>query len=162
MVARLDQAGLVHFVIDQSVHHPDALEALVAGYERQWPDWYLGGKGSARDDLSARMREDGLPMGFVALLDGAPVGAAALTAAGPVRPDLGPWVSGLWTAPAHRRQGVAGALVRRCVQHAGETGVATVYAATADADALFRSLGWRRLENVRYPGGALTVYACAT
>ena len=152
----------MHFVVDQFFRQPQALEAVAAGYEAEWPDWYLGGKGSARMDVLDRMRPEGLPIGFVALNEIAVVGAASLTTLGPVRPEIGPWVGGLWTHPDHRRQGVASALVRRCAAEAGRQGFAVVYAATSSAPELFERLGWGLRETVPYPGGDLAIYELAT
>jgi GNAT superfamily N-acetyltransferase len=150
------------FDIEQFWARPLALHELVAGYEAAFPSWYRSGGGSARRDVADRMRPEGLPIGFMALSEDSIVGAAALTAQGPVRPELGPWVSGLWTLPSYRRRGVATALVQRCALEAGRQGAATVYAASATAGGLFEKLGWRLRETAPYGRDGLPVFELAT
>ena len=150
------------FVVDQFWAQPLAFHALVEGYEAAFPGWYRSGKGSARRDVADRMRPEGLPMGFMATRGAALVGAAALTAAGPVLQELSPWVSGLWTHPAHRRQGVASALIGRCTEEARGQSAAAVYTASATATTLFEVLGWRLREIAPYGREGLPVFELTT
>ncbi|BCH28893.1 hypothetical protein MesoLjLc_08230 [Mesorhizobium sp. L-8-10] len=55
---------------------------------------------------------------------------------------LTPWVGGLWVAPDARRRGVASALVAYAAEKAREQRFRAVHALTAEAEVVFRRLGW--------------------
>lgn len=123
---------------------PDAIEALARGYETEWPDWY--GRASATGDLAERSRHTGLPLGVVAFCGGRAIGTCALTAqSGPEPSPLTPWIGGLWVAPDARRRGVASALVAYATDKAREQGFGAVHALTAEAEEVFRRLGWEAI-----------------
>ncbi|MGO4832443.1 GNAT family N-acetyltransferase [Rhizobiaceae sp. 2RAB30] len=125
---------------------PEAIEALARGYETEWPDWYGIGRTSAIGDLTERSRHMGLPLGVVALRRGRAVGTCALTAqSGPEPSSLTPWIGGLWVAPEARRRGVASALVAYATDKAWEQGFGAVHTLTAEAEEVFRRLGWETI-----------------
>ena len=80
---------------------------------------------------------------FVLLDDGAPAGTASLTHDDlDSRPDLTPWLAGVFVLPAFRRRGHASALVRRVERFAAEHGVVDAWLYTTTAAPLYARLGW--------------------
>lgn len=73
---------------------------------------------------------------------GAPAGCVVVTAAAGGRVEL----KRLWVDPAHRREGVASALVRAALAHAGDNGVRlSVWEWRTDAISLYERHGFTRV-----------------
>ena len=139
--------------IDLLAERPELLRPLAREYEREWPDWYLAGKASAETDLRQRSNSDTLPLGLVAHVGGAPVGACALTReAGPIETELTPWLGGLWVDVGWRGKGIGSAMVRRAAAKARRLGYERVYTLTVNAESLMRRLGWREIDRVDAEG----------
>ena len=80
---------------------------------------------------------------FVLFDDDQPVGTAALVPADlDSRPDLTPWLAGVFVEPAFRGRGHATALIRRVEALAAEASVPVLWLYTAKAEALYAELGW--------------------
>lgn len=116
-----------------------------------WPGYYGPGcPGSARDDLAARDREHGLPLGLVALRENDEVlGTVALTETSHGADEgEGPWLGGLAVAPLHRRRGVGAALVEAAEVLARDEGHPVLYSTTRNAEALLRARDWTPLRDL--------------
>jgi len=61
------------------------------------------------------------------------------------RPDLTPWLAGLFVAPAFRGRGYATALVRRVEAFARAASVPVLWLDTATAEPFYVRLGWHRV-----------------
>lgn len=61
------------------------------------------------------------------------------------RPDLTPWLAGVFMEPAARGHGYASALVRRVEAFAATAGVPTLWLYTWSAESLYARLGWQRV-----------------
>ncbi len=86
---------------------------------------------------------------LVMLRDGKPVGTASLTAEDlDERPQLSPWLAGVYVVPQARGQGVARALVAAVVDAAGSAGFATLWLYTGTSAGLYAKLGWHATETV--------------
>ena len=139
--------------VDLLAERPELLLPLARAYEREWPEWYLAGGASAEADLRQRSNTGTLPLGLVAHVDGAPVGACALTReAGPIETELTPWLGGLWVHSEWRRKGIASAMVRRAASEARRLGYDRVYTLTVNAEGLMRRLGWREIDRANAEG----------
>ena len=105
------------FTIGLLADRPDLIDALAEAYRLQWPSWYgPGGRGDAVADLTARAQRGRIPLGLVAIEDGAAIGTCALTEESMSRSgDFGAWLVGLWVAPERRRQGLGLELIRAAV-----------------------------------------------
>ena len=68
------------------------------------------------------------------------------------RPDLSPWLAGLFVPPEFRRRRVGTALVEHAVRATAQMGVPTLYLYTADAQAFYAGLGWTRIADQYYEG----------
>lgn len=61
------------------------------------------------------------------------------------RPDLAPWLAGLFVDPACRNRGYASALVRHVESFASAASVSTLWLYTSSAERLYLRLGWKRV-----------------
>jgi GNAT superfamily N-acetyltransferase len=63
----------------------------------------------------------------------------------PLDSVIGLWINGLQVDPAHRRQGIASALIRAAERQAQALGVDTMFVRT-QLPALYQALGWQLIE----------------
>ncbi|AWB20110.1 N-acetyltransferase [Methylobacterium currus] len=92
-----------------------------------------------------------MPRTFVLLVDDEPVGMASLAAHDlELRPDLTPWLAGVFVAPQARRRGHAVRLVAAVEAEAVARGVPALWLYTRSAEALYARIGWRTVETVPY------------
>ena len=128
--------------------HRWTLPALQRLFESEWPDYYGGdGPGDAAADLASFCRDDALPLGLVALLDGEAVGVAALKAASiDAYPQFSPWAAAACVAPAWRGRGIGAQLIVALEAQAMRLGHRAIYTGTATAGSLMRRLGWEYLD----------------
>ena len=121
--------------------HPE-LAPLVAGW---LVEAFGHPSGRSAAELTALMLSppQGPEESFV-LFDGdAPVGTASLAHDDlDSRPDLTPWLAGVYVPPAYRGRGHAGALVRHVEGFARAAGVGTLWLYTWTAAPLYAGLGW--------------------
>ncbi|WP_043337007.1 GNAT family N-acetyltransferase [Belnapia moabensis] len=83
---------------------------------------------------------------FVLFEDDRPVGTASLSHDDlPSRPDLTPWLAGVFVLPEHRGRGHASALVRHVEGFARAASVAELWLYTRTAESLYARLGWQRV-----------------
>lgn len=95
---------------------------------------------------------------FVLLEDGEPAGTASLTVEDlETRPDLTPWLAGVFVRPECRGRGHASALVRAVEAHARAHGIATLWLYTGHAARLYAGLGWREISRERDWWGPVTL-----
>ena len=81
---------------------------------------------------------------FVLFEDGVPVGTASLAQRDlDSRPDLAPWLAGVFVLPEYRGRGHAATLVRHVEGFAAAQGVARLWLYTDTAADLYARLGWR-------------------
>lgn len=97
---------------------------------------------------------DGLmPRTFVLLADNEPVGTASLVAHDlDERPDLTPWLAGVFVAPHARGRGHAGRLMTAVEERARGACIATLWLYTNTAERIYARAGWRTVEAVQHNG----------
>lgn len=89
---------------------------------------------------------DGPKDNFVLFEGDDPAGTAALVRSDlDARPDLTPWLAGVFVAPAFRGRGYARALVRRVEAFAAAAGIRQIWLYTLHAEPLYTGLGWERV-----------------
>jgi GNAT superfamily N-acetyltransferase len=94
-----------------------------------------------------------MPRTFVLLADGEPVGTASLAADDlDERPDLTPWLAGVFVAPHARGRGFATRLIAAVEQEARAASIATLWLYTLAAEGLYARVGWQTVETVRHRG----------
>lgn len=57
--------------------------------------------------------------------------------------DLTPWLAGLVVAPAFRRRGIGGQLVKAVEDHARSVGCSALHLYTDEAETFYAGLGWK-------------------
>lgn len=94
-----------------------------------------------------------IPRTLVLLIDGEPVGTASLAAEDlDERPDLSPWLAGVFVAPHARGRGYAGQLIAAVEQLAREAGFSTLWLSTSAAERIYARAGWRTTETFEHHG----------
>lgn len=137
---------------------PD-LAPLLAGW--LWEAFWRG-DGYALAEVEARVAagtaQRGPPQTFVLLLDGQPAGTASLAAQDlDSRPDLTPWLAGVYVVPEARGRGLALDLVRAVEGAAGAAGVATLWLYTRRAERVYLQAGWHTVEHFTHHGDQATL-----
>jgi GNAT superfamily N-acetyltransferase len=75
-----------------------------------------------------------------------PVGTAGLVRTDlETRPDLGPWLAGVFVEPAFRGRGYATALTRQVEAFARAASVPVLWLYTANTEPFYARLGWQRV-----------------
>jgi len=92
-----------------------------------------------------------IPTIFVAVAADQTVGCASLVEHDMLtRPELSPWLAGVFVPPQYRRHGIGAALVERVVREARSLAVARIYLYTPGSGALYLRLGWSVVERTFY------------
>ena len=78
------------------------------------------------------------------------------------RPELFPWLAGVFVTPERRRQGAGAALVRRIMDEATSLHVSRLYLYTVDSTAFYANLGWSLLEHTAYRGQDVSIMSYST
>jgi len=115
------------------------------------------------EGLRQRTRSDQIPTTYVALEGDEPLGSVTLVEHDMLtRPDLSPWVAGVYVISARRHQGIGSALVRYAVHQAAQIGVKRLYMYTNPAREFYTKLGWSLLEEDEYEGQPVSIMMMAT
>lgn len=148
------------FQVDYLADHPDLIPVLAEWHHHQWS--YLS-QSTTLEQRIARLRQHGrrqLPTSFVALLDGQPVGSAALIPNDMTDQDrFSPWLANVYVVPHQRRHGIGAALVQRVAEEARALGFRRLYLYTEDQERFYAGLGWEVVDRRHYRGYLMTVMA---
>ena len=88
-----------------------------------------------------------MPRTFVLVADGCPVGTASLVAHDlDERPDLTPWLAGMFVEPDARGRGYAGLLIGAVEAAARHAAISTLWLYTNSAERIYARAGWRTVE----------------
>jgi len=114
------------------------------------------------DGRTARLRaccgHNEIPTVVVGLLGNSLCGSAMLVAHDmESRPELTPWLAGLYVAPEYRHKGYGSTLIERIVQEAAALKIKTLYLYTPDAEQYYSRLGWSLIERCQYRGANVSV-----
>jgi GNAT superfamily N-acetyltransferase len=94
-----------------------------------------------------------IPRTLVLLVDDEPVGTASLTAHDlDERPDLTPWLAGMFVVPEARGRGYAAQLIAAVEEEARKALVSTLWLYTNTAERVYARAGWRTIEILRHGG----------
>ncbi|WP_424812393.1 GNAT family N-acetyltransferase [Roseococcus sp. YIM B11640] len=97
--------------------------------------------------IGSAASDPGLPESFVLLAGDVPCGTATLAASDlEPRPDIGPWLAGVYVVPEARGQGCGERLVAAVENAAREAGHGALYLYTHDAAGFYEKLGWLAIE----------------
>ena len=99
-----------------------------------------------------------MPQSFALIEDGLPRGTASLAARDlPTRPDLFPWLAGVYVEPGARGRGHGARLVRAVEAHAHRRRASQLWLYTRRAEPLYARLGWRRVGTELHHGKDYTL-----
>jgi GNAT superfamily N-acetyltransferase len=105
------------------------------------------------DTVAASVSSSGPPQTFVLLVDDRPVGTASLVAHDlDERPDLTPWLAGVFVVPEARGRGHVVHLIQAVEVACRSAGVGTVWLHTADAERVYARAGWYTVEVIQREG----------
>lgn len=117
----------------------------------RWDAFAKGGELSfaelLADERLAAAEAAEMPRTLVAIEDGRPVGMASLVACDLAeRPELGPWLAGVYVLREARRRGHGARLVRAIEEIAWEAAIGRLWLYTRTAERLYAGLGWIKVE----------------
>ncbi len=96
-----------------------------------------------------------MPRTFVLLGDGEPLGTASLTAHDlDERPDLTPWLAGVFVRPDVRGRGYAGLLIAAVEQEARAASIPMLWLYTREAERVYARAGWRTVDTIQRDNSA--------
>ena len=136
--------------IDYLCDHPALIPELAELNFNEWGQYRPGDTLQAR---TARMRaacgKGAVPSVVVAIEDAQLLGGALLVDSDLAsRPELTPWLAGVYVKVEHRGRGIASQLVTRIVDEAAALGIAELFLYTDKAQSLYASLGWQVVEDM--------------
>lgn len=147
--------------IDLLKNHPNAIPALahiwceVLG--KTWvPDVTVA---QVMAKFAEHVNEQVLPITWVALDDGVPMGMCSLRQNDGIRPELTPWLGSLVVAPEYQKQGIGQLLVDAVVLKAKTMRFETLHLFTFDPTLpdYYKRLGWRTIGTDTFKSHFVTV-----
>lgn len=108
--------------------------------------------------ISEAGNKERLPTSLVAIDKGKVIGMIALNDSDfKARPNLRPWLSGLYVDKLQRCVGVGTKLVHEVEKLAADLGASKLYLVTDDAEKFYSKLGWSVRERLEWQGLSVTV-----
>jgi GNAT superfamily N-acetyltransferase len=147
--------------IELLADHPEHVEPLARWHSEEeprpddpgWLDFW-------RRQLSSESRRDEIPIAFVAIDGGQPVGGVSLVHANMrSHRELSPWLAGTLVHRSRRGEGIGSALVEHAVERARGLGVPRLYLYTERARGLYERAGFHHLWDEVYEGNPVAVMA---
>jgi GNAT superfamily N-acetyltransferase len=130
-----------------------------------WEEWGhhdpAGSLQSWTAGLAQRTHAAAIPTTFVAIDGDLPIGSACLVEHDMLtRPDLSPWLAGVFVVPEQRRRGIGSALVKHATTAAVAFVAPTLFLYTNGSERVYAKLGWRVREYAFYEGRTVTIMQC--
>ena len=159
-VAMPDQTMHIEYLADR----PAFVPTLARWHYSEWAYLRPGDSVEARvARLQGWCGRGKIPLTFVAVSGGELLGSASLVEHDmDNRPELSPWLAGVFVRPERRRQGIGAALVRRIMDEATLLQVSTLYLYTVESTAFYANLGWSLLENTAYRRREVSIMSYST
>ena len=147
--------------IDYLANHLHLADQLARLSWEEWQPIYLD-RGQtfehALKNYRERTNKNRLPLALVALRGDEFVGTVSLKYHDlDTRPDLNPWLGGVFVLPKWRRRGIASMLMQRAVETAAKLNVPELFLWTHSAEGLYLKLGWQVVERMEYCGKNIVV-----
>jgi len=153
--------------IDYLAHCPELVDALARLSFKEWQDIYEQRKQTLEHSVRnyrERLNTDQLPLTLVAVRAVSAINCRELVGMVSLkfhdmdtRPDLDPWLGGLFVLPEWRNRGVGTMLMHRATEEARRLNVPQLYLWTHTAERLYHKLGWHVFERSNYFGKEATV-----
>lgn len=108
--------------------------------------------------LSERVGSTTIPITLVAFEADQSVGTASLVASDmESRPQLTPWLASVYVMPEFRSRGIGSALCQAIASELKRLKFQEAYLFTPNKESLYRSLGWKTIENTSYRDESVVV-----
>ena len=124
-----------------------------------WDEWRLDAGDSLeaiRDAVAASVSLSGPPQTFVLLVNNRPGGTASLVAHDlDERPNLTPWLAGVFVIPEARGRGHVIHLIQAVEVACRSAGVGTVWLHTTSAERVYARAGWHTVDAIQRRGRSL-------
>ena len=147
--------------IDLLKNHPNSIPALTQiWYEvlgKVWnPDASIE---NAAEKLNQHLNQDILPLTFVALDAGQPVGMCSLRENDGIRADLKPWLGSLVVDPSYQERGIGRLLIEATKKKARDFGFQKLYLFAFDPTIpeYYARLGWQSIGMEEFKDHPVTV-----
>ena len=147
--------------IDYLKNHAACIPQLAKYSHDEWKPVYDKAGMTLGDVVASyaqRVNLDTLPLALVAIYQDMVIGTGSLKRQDlDVRPQLTPWMGGIFVVKEYRGRGVATELIHRLIKEARRLSVKRLYLWTSSAEVLYANLGWVRLERFDYCGHEISV-----
>ncbi len=145
--------------IESIADHLDLVDRIAQWHFAEWGHLDPSGTLEAwTEGLRQRTKRNQIPTSYVALEADELLGSVTLVEHDMLtRPDLSPWLAGVYVTPARRHQGIGSALVCYAVQQAAQMGVKRLYLYTHPAREFYTKLGWSLLAEDEYEGRPVVI-----
>src|SRR3712207_5391008 len=146
--------------IDYLANHQGHISTLASWFKAHDAEYFARSSLTdvAREHFESRLNRDSLPISFVALTNGLPVGTIALLISSiTTHTHLSPWLGALHVRRDYRHQGIGMSMVAHALKRARELGFDGVYAGISSAEDRYISDGWRVTERVMYCGKPMSI-----
>jgi len=134
--------------------HPDQVPTVIAWWQTVWAD-RMGETAQAEQILRDSLSKGALPVHVLALLDGKPVGTAALKnqELAELYPTYKYWLGSVYVDEAYRGDKIASALTEHIAELAQQRHLPHLYLQTINlGGGLYAELGWQALEEFESHG----------
>ncbi len=150
--------------IDYLCDHPELIEELATLNFKEWGEFRPGQTVEDRvEHMRASCGKQAIPSVVVALEGPRLLGGALLIESDlKLRPNLTPWLAGVYVKAEERGRGIASQLVNRVVAEAAALGVPELYLYTDTSQSLYARLGWEVVEELVYDDLPVTVMKYTT
>ena len=138
---------------------PEFIPPLARWHYQEWAYLRPGDSVEARvARLEGWCGRGEIPLTLVATSDGELLGSASLVEHDmDNRPELSPWLAGVFVRPERRRQGIGAALVRRIMEEAKALEISKLYLYTVNSTSFYVDLGWSLMEHAVYRGKEVSI-----
>ncbi len=145
--------------IENIADYPDLVETIARWHFQEWGHSDPHGSiATWTEGLRTRMNRERIPATYIAFDADELLGSVTLNDHDmSTRPDLSPWLAGLYVIPARRKQGIGSALVDHAVRSASWMGVTRLYLYSESARGLYDKLGWHHIRDEYYEGQTVSI-----
>jgi GNAT superfamily N-acetyltransferase len=131
--------------IEYLADHQDVIPILSAWFYQEWSYLYPERtEDEFRRLISERTNKDKIPLSLVSFEGDELVGTVCLKIHDmDTKPDLSPWLAGLYVKESWRRKGIGSTLVKAIERKALELGIHHLFLYTPESEHFYSHLGWK-------------------
>jgi N-acetylglutamate synthase-like GNAT family acetyltransferase len=139
--------------------HQDVIPLLSKWFHREWAYLYPERTEDGVTRLiSERTNRDKIPIALVAFDGKELIGTVCLKSNDmDTKPELNPWLAGLYVKESYRKNGVGSCLVKAIEQKAFEMGISRLFLYTPESEVFYSKLGWNIKEREDYRNVSVSV-----